>query len=348
MKAYKLYAVHDLRFEETELPQIKKDEVLVEVKAAGICGSDIPRIYYTGTYSYPLIPGHEFSGKVVKTGEKTAGGWQNKRVGIFPLVPCRNCIPCEKGHYEMCRNYSYLGSRTAGGFAEYVAVPEWNLIEIPDSVTYEAAAMLEPMAVAVHAMRSSYPVEKESVTVCGLGAIGILLVMFLKEACIDNLMVIGNKDFQKEMVMKLGIAEDCYLDSRKHDVGAWIRERTAGIGTDVFFECVGKNETAALAVGCTAPGGRIQMVGNPASDMVFDKNTYWKILRNQLTVKGSWNSSFAHKTDDDWNYALTRLSHGVIYPEQFITQKFSFEEVEKALLMMRDKSEEHVKVMITF
>lgn len=348
MKVYKLYAIHDLRFEDTELPYVKPDEVLVEVKAAGICGSDVPRIYDAGTYSYPLIPGHEFSGKVVKTGGKAAETWQNKRVGIFPLIPCRGCIPCQKGHYELCRNYSYLGSRTDGGFAEYVAVPEWNLIELPDNVTYEAGAMLEPMAVSVHAMRSCYPAEKDSVAVCGLGTIGILLAMFLKEAGIGNPIVIGNKDFQKKMVMELGIPEDCYLDSRKEDVEAKIKERTEGIGVDVFFECVGKNETSAMAINCTAPNGRIQIVGNPASDMVFDRNIYWKILRNQLTVKGSWNSLFTHESDDDWHYVLTRLTKGIIHPEQCVTQKLSFEELKKGLLIMRDKSEEYVKVMAIF
>ena len=153
MKAWVLHNIGDIRFDGVEEPTLREQEVLVKVRAAGICGSDIPRIYQTGAYSHPLIPGHEFSGEVVKVGALADTALQGQRVGIFPLIPCRTCPPCRKMQYEMCRSYSYLGSRQDGGFAEYTAVPQENLIPIPDSVTFEDAAMLEPMAVAVHAMR---------------------------------------------------------------------------------------------------------------------------------------------------------------------------------------------------
>lgn len=153
MKAWVLHGADDIRYEEIERPQPADCEVLVRVQAAGICGSDVPRIYKTGAHVHPLIPGHEFSGIVEKTGTSTNPEWEGKRVGVFPLIPCRECIPCRKRQYELCRNYSYLGSRRNGGFAEYVLVPEWNLIELPANVSFTEAAMLEPMAVAVHAMR---------------------------------------------------------------------------------------------------------------------------------------------------------------------------------------------------
>ena len=113
------------------LPSLGEREVLVAVKAAGICGSDIPRIYRTGAYHYPLIPGHEFSGQVVQVQDEKDSSWLNQRVGIFPLIPCKNCMPCRKKQYEMCRNYSYLGSRRDGGFAELVSVPVQNLLSLP-------------------------------------------------------------------------------------------------------------------------------------------------------------------------------------------------------------------------
>lgn len=346
MKAYVLHGIGDMRYEEVPVPVLKPGEVLVEVKAVGICGSDIPRIFENGTYSFPLIPGHEFSGIVTETGRETDSSWSGKRVGVFPLLPCGTCAPCQKDHYEMCRAYSYLGSRTNGAFAQYVAVPTWNLVELPEGVSFEAAAMLEPMAVAVHALRSIDPAKKERVAVCGLGTIGLLLAMFLKEPGIDNLLLIGNKEFQRKNVLDLGIAEEQYFDSRDGDTADYILKRTDGLGADVFFECVGKNETVLTALRATAPGGRIQLVGNPASDMNFDRNTYWKILRNQLTVKGNWNSAFLHCEEDDWHYVLKRLSEGKIQPERYITQRFRLDELEKGLRIMRDKTEEYVKVMI--
>ena len=351
MKAYLLHDIGDIRYEEVKEPVLKPDEVLMEVKAVGICGSDIPRIFENGTYSFPLIPGHEFSGCIVKTGAEADPDWLGKRAGVFPLLPCKNCVPCGQQHYEMCRNYSYFGSRTDGAFAQYVAVPVWNLVELPKEVSYEAAAMLEPMAVAAHAMRSmgfgkkagrpeegenvgcvakgtspeeeacnapknTGPERKKTVAVCGLGTIGLLLAMFLKEAGIDNLLVIGNKEYQKKDILDLGITRDQYLDSRDGDIVHRILDRTGGLGVDVFFECVGKNETVSEAILATAPAGKIQLVGNPASDMNFDQNTYWKILRNQLTVRGNWNSTFLHSAEDDWHYVLNLLQKGKIHPEQ--------------------------------
>lgn len=346
MKAWVLHKINDIRFEDVEVPEICENEVLVKVKAAGICGSDIPRIYTSGAYFYPLITGHEFSGQVEAIGGNVDGKWRGKRVGVFPLIPCRKCIPCKKSRYEMCRKYSYLGSRRNGGFAEYVAVPERNLIELPENVTFEEAAMLEPMAVAVHAMRQVAPETDDTVVVCGLGTIGILIVMFLIENGIKNILAIGNKDFQRETVLKLGISEENFCDIRITDVDKWIDEKTSGNGSDVFFECVGKNETINQAVNNTSAGGKVMLVGNPYGNVEFEKATYWKILRNQLSVMGSWNSSFTGNENDDWHYVLNKLSEGKIHPSTLISHRFSMADLEKGLHIMRNKSEGFLKVIM--
>lgn len=347
MKAWVLHGVNDLRLEEIPVPELKAGEVLVGVQAAGICGSDIPRIYKTGTYSFPTIPGHEFSGEVVKVGPGVDGSWQGKRVGVFPLIPCKTCAPCRKMMYEMCRNYSYLGSRQNGGFAEYAAVPAENLLELPASITFEEAAMLEPMAVAVHALRRLSPRPEETVAVCGLGTIGMLLIMFLRDAGAKNILAIGNKEFQKYMLSKQHIAEENFCDSSRENAVQWLMEKTGGCGADVFFECVGKNETVLQAINAAAPGGRVCLVGNPYSGMTLDKNTYWKILRNQLTVIGTWNSSFSHTSDDDWNYILKRLALGLIRPADIITHRFSLEQIRCGLDIMHRKRGGYIKIIET-
>lgn len=346
MRAYVLHEIDELTLEEVQMPIPKDHEVIVNVKAAGICGSDIPRIYTTGTYSFPLIPGHEFSGIVTETGKAADSRWIGKKVGIFPLVPCHSCEQCADKNYEMCRHYGYLGSRTNGGFAEYVSVPEENLIELPEEVNYETAAMLEPMAVAVHAIRKSGVKPTDTVAVCGLGTIGLFICMFLQETGNHNLYMIGNKEFQKKKIQELGIPVENYCDAKTEDVNKWLYEKTQGKGVQTFFECVGKNDTISQAVLNAAPGGTVQMVGNPSGDIHMDKNVYWKILRNQLIVKGSWNSSFLHSEEDDWHYVLNKLSEGKIHPEIFVTQKYAFEDLEQGLHIMRDKSEEYVKVMM--
>lgn len=346
MKAWVLHDVNDIRFEEINEPQPAADEVIVSIKAAGICGSDIPRIYKTGAHVHPLIPGHEFSGQVVKTGDNVDSAWIGKRVGIFPLIPCGHCIACRKQQYEMCRDYSYLGSRRDGGFAEYVAASEWNLIELPENVSYEEAAMLEPMAVAVHAMRRVNPNPKDTAVVCGLGTIGMFLLMFLLDAGVENVFVVGNKEFQRNTVLKMGLDGNNYCDSKTQSVSEWILERTHGLGADVFFECVGKNETVSQAVDFTAPGGRICLVGNPYSDMLLEKSVYWKILRNQITITGTWNSSFTHQADDDWHYVLDRLEQKRISPKGLISHELKLHDAEKGFLTMLEKREDYIKIMI--
>lgn len=366
MKAWVLHNINDLRYEAVEEPRLSEHEVLVSVKAAGICGSDIPRIYRDGAHSMPLIPGHEFSGEVVKLGRGADKKWKGKRVGIFPLIPCGKCRQCVNLKYEMCRGYSYLGSRRNGGFADYVAVPEWNLVCLPESVSYEEAAMLEPMAVAMHAINRLNFTERDTAVVIGLGTIGQLLTMFLLERGIQNVLAIGRKESQRRTAMKLGVLEKNYCDSREEDENNFVMYHTQGCGADVVFECVGKNETVARAIDLAAPAGQICMVGNPSTDITLEKSVYWKILRNQLCVAGSWNSSYTGKQlvtsgaqnpasignrvkemcFDDWQHVLAMLGQKRIAPANLITHRLTMEQLEQGLHIMRDKLEDYIKIMM--
>lgn len=352
MKAWVLQNIGEITYVDVPMPELGEAEVLVRVNAAGICGSDIPRIFCDGAHKMPLIPGHEFAGEVVGIGKWSDKEWMHKRVGIYPLIPCHSCIACQMGQHELCRQYSYIGSRCDGGLAEYAVVPQNNLIELPGCVSYEQAAMMEPLSVAIHAMRRVTVMQNDTVTVCGLGAIGMLLVMLLWERGIENLLLIGNKEYQKKKALEMGIPKEHYCDCRNEDVAEWLIQHTDGNGTDVFFECVGRNQTVSQTVDLTAAGGRICLVGNPHSDMTLDKQTYWKILRNQLLVTGTWNSSFfaSHdmkgKYSTDWEYALIMLEQGRILPEQLISHRFDMTQMDKGLRIMRDKSEEYLKIMI--
>ncbi len=366
MKAQVLYKIGDIQYTEVDKPVPGKDEALVEVKACGICGSDIPRIYKTGAHNMPLIPGHEMMGVVRQCILKPE--LVGKRVGIFPLIPCMECVQCRSGHYEMCDNYNYLGSRCNGGFAEYVNVPVWNLIQIPDNITDDEAAMLEPMCVAVHAIRNIGLIhintdtnvldEQLNIAICGLGTIGLFVAMFLKDAGYQNVICIGNKDLQKKTLLEMGYSEENYCDIRTTDPLAFINAKTDGKGADYYFECIGRPENYEKAIIYTAPLGKVMLVGNPSADMNLSKEIYWKILRRQITLKGTWNSSYP----DDWNYAIERLvfwndarktnngdcdSVNSMNPSLIITHKFTLDSMDKGLSIMRDKSEEFIKVMVT-
>lgn len=361
MKAWVLHKTNDFKFEEVDRPAISYGEVLVKVKACGICGSDVPRIYKTGAHNMPLITGHEFSGEVVDAPEANED-LIGKRVGVFPLIPCGKCDSCIKKHPELCRNYDYIGSRCDGAFAEYVVVPVWNLVPIPDSVSYEAAAMMEPMAVAVHAMKMGIMIggqelsKNSSIAVCGLGTIGLLLVMFLLDAGYENIYVIGRKNIQKELVINLGVKEDNYCNSSLTNPVEWLSNVTGGV--DLYFDCVGSNESIIYGIDALAPMGRAVFVGNPYGDMTLKRDVYWQILRKQLTIVGTWNSTYyGYSIDDDslknkgingddWSYVLERLGKGIISPELLITHKYPLDELLTGLEIMRDKTEDYCKVMI--
>lgn len=384
MKAWNLHSANDIRFEEVKKPIIKDDEVLIKVRAAGICGSDISRVYRDGAHVMPLIPGHEFSGEVVESGLETDKGLIGKRVGVFPLIPCKKCSACMSQRYEMCHEYSYLGSRRDGGFAEYVAVPEWNVIELPDKVSYEAAAMLEPMSVAVHAINqididrsidnssenALDSVSDTTAVVIGLGTVGLLITMFLVEKGIPNIIAVGNKEHQKRVIEEMtdkfnsnvsiesvnSSDSDCLSSSRITycDTGAnvddLIKAYSNKTGADIVFECVGKRETINRAISLAGDGGSVCTVGNPHSDIMLDRNVYWHILRKQIKLTGTWNSSFMGKdveTQDDWRYVLWCLENKRVKPEMLISHTLKLEELEQGLRIMRDKKEDYIKIMCT-
>lgn len=362
MKAWVLNDIGNIELKDIKKPEIANDEeAIVHVKAAGICGSDIPRIFDNGAHKMPLVLGHEFAGELE----------DGTHVGIFPLIPCKKCRPCQMGKYEMCRNYNYLGSRCDGGFAEYVSVPKWNLIKLPNSVSFEQAAMLEPMAVSVHAIRRINPDSNDSVLVYGMGTIGLLITMFLIEKGIKNVFVVGNKDFQKKQAIELGIKEENYCDSRESCVKEWIMEKTDGFGVSSVFECIGRIETISEVIDMASPGGSVCLVGNPYSDVELPKNVYWKILRHQLNVTGTWNSSFAGTNEnvmscasdceanvevnnssnkfaelDDWQYVIDKLANGLIHPEKLITHKLDMDNLYSGFEIMHEKKENYIKIMM--
>lgn len=375
MKAYVLEGIGQLKYKEVPMPVLNEGEVLVEVKAAGICGSDIPRIFETGTYHFPTIPGHEFSGVVVEDnsengsqmmrdeaemgeseaeepgmkplGIKASARWKGKRVGVFPLIPCKECAACQKKQYEMCTHYSYLGSRCDGGFARYVAVPEWNLIELPDSVSYEEAALLEPSSVALHSVRRlDFKESVESAVLLGLGTIGVIITQWLKIYGVSKVFATGHSEDHGKLMQKVADANYKYCNAKETNVPEWVADVTSDKGTDVVFDCVGTSQSLEDAIACVRPGGQIIIVANPKGDVALSKDIYWKILRKQIRVSGTWNSSFTHESTDDWHMVLEKVVSGELRLQELISHRFAFERLSDGLEVMREKKEYRNKIMI--
>lgn len=331
MKAYNLHAANDLRYEDVALPMCPEGWAIIEVKAAGICSSDIPRIFSKGTYHFPTIPGHEFSGMVYSVADKENQGLIGKHVGVFPLIPCRECIPCSEKHYEMCEHYDYIGSRRDGAFAEYVAAPIWNLVELPNEMPFEVAAMLEPFSVALHAVKYGNIKEGQNVAIIGTGMIGVAAGQWAKKFGANRVVIIGRSEEKRKMVEQCGLEYNIGIDK----VDSY----------DYVLEAVGTPEAIELSINATVRGGNLVLMGNPCGDIILPQKVYWKILRKQLTLQGTWNSAYDGNNISDWTESVASLATKEIEADGLITHRFTQEEMMKGLLLMKNHIEPYCKVM---
>lgn len=333
MKAYVLNGIGDLQYQTLPKPELQSGWCLVQVKAAGICSSDIPRIYTKGTYHFPTIPGHEFAGIVVETADAEHSDWIGKAVGVFPLIPCKECPQCQQKHYELCQNYDYIGSRRDGAFADYVAVPIWNLIPLKEGISFSEAAMLEPVAVALHAVKRANIHTGDSVAVIGTGLIGFVAAQWAKARGAAKVDVIGRSDGKRALAEQLpGIGY--YLEGEMH-----------ADSYNVVIEAVGTEAAIARSLEGVKAGGTVVLMGNPAGDITLKQNTYWRILRKQLTVTGTWNSSYEAAAVCDWTEACDALAAGDISVLPLISHSFSQENIEDGLALMRTHTQPYCKVM---
>jgi len=333
LKAYVLHGIGDLRYEDRPLPEVRPGWALVKVLAAGICSSDIPRIFEKGTYHFPTIPGHEFCGVVADTASPEDRRWIGKRVGVFPLIPCRQCPSCERDAYETCSHYDYIGSRRDGGFADYTAVPVWNLMELPDTVSDVQAALLEPAAVALHSVRRAGIVPGDRVCVVGAGAIGLLAGQWAKLLGAGRVVVKGRSEIKRELVGQCGLE--------------YMAAISAGEEFDRVIEAVGSAQALEETLALTAPGGTLVLMGNPDGPRTLTQDLYWRILRKQLTLTGTWNSSYGG-ADSDWTEALRAMAEGRLKAEAVISHVVEKAELPQALELMRNGTQPYCRVVVKF
>lgn len=328
MKAYVLHGIGDLRYEAHPMPEPQPGWAVVKVLAAGICSSDIPRIFTKGTYHFPTIPGHEFCGRVEAVADNADSGWIGKRVGVFPLIPCGKCPSCQREEYETCEHYDYLGSRRDGGFAEYAAAPVWNLIELPDAVSDLQGALLEPAAVALHAVRRADIPCGGSVCVVGTGAIGLLAGQWAKVYGAGRVVIKGRNEAKRLITEQCGLE---YLTA-------------AGEQFDRVIEAVGSEASLTESIRLTTPGGRLVLMGNPDGPRTLSQDLYWRILRKQLTLTGTWNSSYGSE-NSDWEEAVKAMGSGTLRAEAVVSHVLGDAELMRGLNMMREKREPYCKVI---
>lgn len=335
MKALVLHSVGDLRLEEVDTPEIQKDCVLLNIKNCGICSSDIERVFVNGTYHFPTIPGHEFSGQIVGVYDEEDKELLGKSASVFPLLPCNDCLACKNKKYAQCSNYNYFGSRCDGAFSEYLVVPKWNLVYF-DEMDYDVAALCEPAAVALHATKKVDISKKSNILVLGTGTIGLLIAMFARVKG-ANVVIGARRDESIHYISKLGFNT---LNTNNFDEEL---SKFDG-GFDYVFEAVGTNESISQSIMAADNFAKIVVVGNPKGDLILDKNVYWKILRKELTITGTWNSSYSDVVND-WQEALSFMKDNYDIFKNLITNSYRLEEYNDAFDLLRDKKKFKIKVM---
>jgi len=344
MKACVLHGAGDIRYEEVPQPKPKADEVLIKIKACGICGSDIPRIFKKGTYSFPTIPGHEFSGKIVEIGKNVNSLQINNRGSIIPLIPCRDCLFSQVGDYELCDNYNYLGSRCNGGFAEYAVVPHKNFVSIPENITFKEAAMVEPASVALHVVRKMNIDIGDTVAIIGGGTIGLVIAQLVRICGAKDILIIDIDDKKLETAKKLKFINT--INSSKNNCAEWIKSFTKGKGADVVIEAAVGSIALPLAIKIAKKNGKIGLIGDTSSETLLSSEVYHQILNKQLQLNGSWNSKFSELPKNEWKVIIDLISRKNLDLLSLITHNIGLSETIFTLNMMKNKEQFYIKVLI--
>jgi threonine dehydrogenase-like Zn-dependent dehydrogenase len=283
LKEYKRFA-----YEDVPAPEPGPEEVLIAVKACGICGSDVHGMDgSTGRRRPPIIMGHEAAGVISRTGTGVTGWAAGERVTFDSTIYCGRCEFCRRGLINLCDRRRVLGVscedyRQNGAFAEFVAVPQHILYRLPERLTFEQAALVEPFAIALHAVRRSPPALNDTVVVLGAGMIGLALVQALRQTGCGRLIVVDIAQDRLDLAARLG-ATHC-VNSASGNSEKAILDLTQGVGADLAFEAVGVSATVDLALRCVRKGGAVTLVGNVAPKVEFPLQV---AVTRELTVFGS-------------------------------------------------------------
>lgn len=345
VKAGVIYAKEDLRYEEIQTPVPKAGEVLIKVKYTGICGSDIPRVKGEACHFFPNILGHEFSGVVSELGEGVSSLKVGDRVAGVPLVPCMKCEDCQKGNYSLCKNYSFIGSREFGSFAEYVVVPEKNAVKFDDDVSFEKGALFEPSTVALHGLQRCNYKGGKTVAILGGGTIGLFVMQWAKIFGAKEVVVFDIANERLELAKRLGATG--IINTLDVDFMDKAKELTGGRGYDYVYETAGNTITMKMAFGLAANHAEVCFVGTPTKELVFSVDEWEEMNRKEFKMTGSWMSYSAPFPGKEWKLTANYFKTGELkLDDSFIFKKIPLSEIVSAFKMFNIPGAVKGKILI--
>ncbi|MBX5321130.1 MAG: zinc-binding dehydrogenase [Candidatus Bathyarchaeota archaeon] len=340
MKAAMLYGVKDLRIEDVETPRVEAGEVLVRVRAATTCGTDLKifqRGYVERVIKLPTVFGHEWAGDVVEVGEGLEWPKKGMRVRAGNSAPCLRCTMCQKGKYNLCENMIWLW----GGYAEYIKVPARmvavNMQEIPQHVSYEEAAVAEPLACVLHGVEEVKVRLGDSVAVIGAGPIGLLHLLTVKKMGAEKVILIDLVEERLDFARKLGADET--VNAGKERVEERVRRLTGGYGADVVIEAIGLPATWEQALKLVRKGGKVLEFGGCPPGTEIRLNTEM-LHYGEVTLLGAF-----HATPLHFRKALNLIASKTIDVSPLITRRMSLERINEAFEIL-STSKKEIKIAI--
>ena len=342
MKALLLSEYSRLEVVDVPMPRPGPDEVLVRVEACGICGSDVHG--YDGSSGRripPIVMGHEAAGTVIAAGPKASTAREGDRVTFDSTIYCGECEYCRRGEMNLCERRQVLGVSTPeyrrpGAFAEYVLVPDRIVHRLPENIAFPEAAMVEPLAVAVHAVSISQVPENGAALVVGAGMIGLLVLQALRAAGCLRVYVVDIDDSRLELATQLGATNT--INAKTADTVAEVRRLTSGEGVDVALEAVGSSPTIQAAIESVRKGGTVTLIGNIAPKVEIPLQT---VVSREIRLQGSAASS------GEYPQCIDLLARGAVDVKSLISIVAPLEEGPQWFERLHAREANLMKVVLT-
>jgi len=321
MRAAVIYKPGDVRVEENyKTPKPQKGEIMIKVRASGVCGTDIS--LYNGEHyaNYPVIFGHEFAGEVIDLGEGKNIFEKGDRVSVDPNIFCDKCYYCRKGARHLCKNLQSAGIHIDGGFAQYVVIPTKNVYKIPHSVTFTNAAMAEPVSCCIRGIEMAKIKLGDTVLIHGAGAIGLIMLQLVLLSGAEK--VIVNEPLRKRRNIALELGASCVIDPTKNDVEKKVKKITQE-GAEVVIDCSGNLSVQERLISMTRRGGTVVLFGVAPKEGKISISPF-QVNRNEITICGSLNNP------DTLLTAIKLISGEKLNLDRLITHKLSLKDINKA------------------
>ncbi|HPE95094.1 MAG TPA: alcohol dehydrogenase catalytic domain-containing protein [Bacillota bacterium] len=314
-------------------PKLQPGHVILKVEYCGVCGSDIPRFAYAGSYHHPMILGHEFAGEIYKVNKDSAFE-TGAKASVLPIIPCGHCEGCKTGEPFSCKQYQFLGSRNDGGFAEYCLVPESNLFLLPEGVSTLQGSLIEPMLVGLNTVRKSGFTPGSEAIVYGAGPIGLMTACWLRVFGATRIVISDLRKFSLNMAKSLGFDElyDPLSDDEPEG------------GFDYAFEAAGSAKTITSSIHMLRPHGTLTVVGRDTHDTVIPVVDFEQLMRKGITLKGCW----GYNDNGEHKLLAKVLSEHLIPLDKFVTQTVFPDQAPEMIAKMINKSIDYCKVTVNF